>query len=136
VPWPPGAEPQPLPPPPPPRRTLTVRLSGIAWDRLPASGFAIYLAPRRASLEESSPYFLGTLNLFGTAMPAQGRAAMHQTAHMGYQDFDATRLIDRVEDESLEVQIVPYSLFATRAGASPPRTEDVRIAEVALLIGE
>ncbi|HYD35989.1 MAG TPA: hypothetical protein VEA60_00125, partial [Allosphingosinicella sp.] len=88
-------------------------------------------------LDESSPYFLGTLNLFGTATPAQGRAAMHQTAHMGYQDFDATRLIDRVESEALEVQIVPYSLFASRGGeAAAPRSEDVRIAEVALLIGE
>jgi hypothetical protein len=117
-----------------------VRLSGIEWDRLPASGFAIYLAPRKAALDESSPYFLGTLNLFGTGMgtatPARGRAAMHQTAHMGYQDFDATRLIDRVESEALEVQIVPYSLFATREGAAEPRSEDVRIAEVALLIGE
>ncbi len=129
----PGAAP---PPPPPAKRTLTVRLSGIAWDRLPASGFAIYLAPRRAALDESSPYFLGTLNLFGTALPALGRAAMHQTAHMGYQDFDATRLIDRVEAETLEVQIVPYSLFARAAGQAAPRTEDVRIAEVALLIGE
>lgn len=128
--------PAPVPPPPPRRRTLTVRLSGIEWDRLPASGFAIYLAPRRAALDESSPYFLGTLNLFGTATPAAGRAAMHQTAHMGYQDFDATRLIDRVEAEALEVQIVPYSLFASRAGAAAPRSEDVRIAEVALLIGE
>jgi hypothetical protein len=113
-----------------------VRLSGIEWDRLPANGFAVYLAPRRAPLDESSPYFLGTLNLFGTATPARGRATMHQTAHMGYQDFDATRLIDRVESERLEVQIVPYSLFATRSGAAAPRSEEVRIAEVALLIGE
>jgi hypothetical protein len=113
-----------------------VRLSGIEWDRLPANGFAIYLAPRRAALDEGSPYFLGTLNLFGTATPARGRAAMHQTAHMGYQDFDATRLIDRVEGEALEVQIVPYSLFAPTTGASAPRTEEVRIAEVSLLIAE
>jgi hypothetical protein len=113
-----------------------VRLSGIEWDRLPANGFAIYLAPRRAALDEGSPYFLGTLNLFGTATPARDRAAMHQTAQMGYQDFDATRLIDRIEQESLEVQIVPYSLFAPVAGQAAPRTEDVRIAEVALLIGE
>ncbi len=117
-----------------------MRLSGIEWDRLPASGFAIYLAPRRAELDESSPYFLGTLNLFGTgtgtATPARGRAAMHQTAHMGYQDFDATRLIDRVEAEALEVQIVPYSLFAPTPGRAAPRTEDLRIAEVSLLIGE
>ena len=113
-----------------------MRLSGIAWDRLPASGFAVYLAPRRAPLDESSPYFLGTLNLFGTATPAAGRASMHQTAHMGYQDFDATRLIDRVGEESLEVQIIPYSLFAPVEGREAPRSEDVRIAEVSLLIGE
>ena len=61
---------------------------------------------------------------------------MHQTAHMGYQDFDATRLIDRVETESLEVQIIPYSLFAPAAGQAAPRSEPVRIAEVALLIGD
>ena len=61
---------------------------------------------------------------------------MHQTAHLGYQDFDATRLIDRVGEESLEVQIIPYSLFAPTAGRAEPRSEDVRIAEVALLIGE
>ena len=117
-----------------------MRLSGIAWNRLPASGFAIYLAPRGAALDESSPWFLGTLNLFGsehgTATPARGRAEMHQTAHMGYQDFDATRLIDRVEAEALEVQIVPYSLFAPTPGRAAPRTEDLRIAEVSLLIGE
>jgi hypothetical protein len=73
-----------------------------------------------------------TLNLFGTATPARGRAAMHQTAHIGYQDFDANRLIDRVEAEALEVQIVPYRLFAPRAGVDSPRDDSVRIAEVAL----
>ena len=103
---------------------------------LPASGFAIYLAPRRAALDGGSPYFLGTLNLFGTASPARGRAAMHQTAHMGYQDFDATRLLGRLEQESLEVQIVSYSLFAPTPGQAPPRADGVRIAEVSLLIGE
>ena len=129
------------PPPPPPvvaagARTLTVRLSGISWARLPASGFAVYLAPRGAPLDESSPYFLGTLNLFGTAVPARGRAAMHQTAHMGYQDFDATRLLGRLEAESLEVQILPYTLFAPGPGRTAPRADGVRIAEVSLLIGE
>ncbi|MEA3053182.1 MAG: hypothetical protein QOG72_2085 [Sphingomonadales bacterium] len=124
------------PPPPPPARTLTVRLSGIAWDRLPASGFAVYLAPPGAALDESSSWFLGTLNLFGTATPARGRAAMHQTAHMGYQDFDATRLLARVEQERLEVHVVPYSLFARAAGQPAPRADGLRIAEVALLIGE
>jgi hypothetical protein len=124
------------PPPPPAGRTLTVRLGGLSWERLPATGFAVYLAPRGAELDESSPYFLGTLNLFGTATPAPGRAATHQTAHMGYQDFDATRLLDRLEQESLEVQILPYSLFAQGAGQVAPRAEGVHIAEVSLLIGE
>jgi len=76
------------------------------------------------------------LNLFGTATPALGRATMHQTAHMGYQDFDATRLVDRVEAESLEVRIIPYSLFAPAPGQAAPRADGVRIAEVSLLIGE
>lgn len=113
-----------------------MRLSGIAWDRLPASGFAIYLAPRKAALDEGSPYFLGTLNLFGTDAPGHGPAPTGQGAHADHQDFDATRLIDRVEAEALEVQIVPYSLFAPAAGRDAPRTEDLRIAEVSLLIGE
>ncbi|MFL6844210.1 MAG: hypothetical protein ACJ8ER_04940, partial [Allosphingosinicella sp.] len=122
------------PPPPPPARTLTVRLSGIAYDRLPAAGFAIYLAPPGAALGEESPWFLGTLNLFGVHGGGAAHAAMHQTAHMDYQDFDATRLIDRLERDSLEVRIVPYALFTGRA--APPRSNGVRIAEVALLVGE
>jgi len=136
---PPPSVPPPPPPPPGAERTLTVRLSGIAWARLPATGFAVYLAPRRAALDEGSPYFLGTLNLFGTGVGAgnaRNRAAMHQAAHMGYQDFDATRLLGRLEQESLEVQILPYALLAPTGATAPPRADGVRIAEVSLLISE
>jgi hypothetical protein len=118
-----------------PAPSLTVRLSGIRYDRLPASGFAVYLAPHDAALTENSAWFLGTVNLFGAGGGPEGQA-LHQAHHADHQDFDATRLLDRLESERLEVRIVPYALLAPNGGATAPRDDGIRIAQISLLIGE
>ncbi|MGD0866969.1 MAG: tyrosinase family protein [Rhizomicrobium sp.] len=103
---------------------VLLELSDISFDRVPSSGFAVYLIGSSAN-GSSEP--VGLLNLFGAThmqMPTMKVA----------QRFDVTRIVAHSEGP-FTLRIEPYDLLVSKAGASAPqRADQVHIGSVKFVV--
>jgi hypothetical protein len=111
---------------PPALKRVILELSGIAFERVPSSGFAVYLASAADIAAGRPGTFVGLLDLFGAT-----HAHMAGMEGMGaVQRFDISRIVAR-EGLGLTLRIEPYDLFTSKTGASAPKRDDtVKIGKV------
>jgi hypothetical protein len=99
---------------------VVLELSNISFDRVPSSGFAVYLSgPGMAET------FVGMLDLFGaTHAHVSGMGAMSAK-----QSFDVTSLVRRSAGP-FTVRVAPYDLLVSKSNALPVRTDGVRVGSI------
>jgi hypothetical protein len=113
-------------PPIAPNERVLLELSDIHFDRVPSSGFAVYLIEGRTTALNDP---VGLLNLFGaTHMQTPGMAMK------AAQRFDVTRIVVHSEGP-FTLRIEPYDLLVSKAGASAPqRADQVHIGSVKFVV--
>jgi hypothetical protein len=104
---------------------VLLELSEISFDRVPSSGFAVYLIGSGSVSNEP----VGLLNLFGAThmqMPGMTMKAA--------QRFDVTRIVAH-SPGPFTLRIEPYDLLVSKAGASAPqRADQVHIGSVKFVV--
>jgi hypothetical protein len=102
---------------------VVLELADISFDRIPSSGFAVYLiAP---GMQEA---FVGMLDLFGvTHNHVSGMGGMSAK-----QSFDVTALV-RGSSGPFAVRVAPYELLVSKNGAAPTRADGVRVGSIRFL---
>jgi hypothetical protein len=104
---------------------VVLELVDIRFDRVPSSGFAIYLATVAEAAGHSQGTLVGLLDLFGaTHMQMPGMKAS--------QRFDVTRIVS-ASTGPYTLHVAPYSLFA-KSAAAPARPDSVRIGSVRFVV--
>jgi hypothetical protein len=110
----------------PPDARVYLELASITFDRVPSSGFAVYLD--RANAKSLTP--LGLLDLFGATHAKMPGMAMMSAS----QRFDATRIV-KSSHGPFTLRIEPYDLLVTKTGASPTQRRDaVHIGSVKFVV--
>ncbi len=106
---------------------VLLELSDIKFDRVPSSGFAIYLATQSEAAQNLKGALVGLLDLFGaTHMQMPGMTAA--------QRFDVTRVVT-ASGGPYTLRIAPYDLLVSRQGASAPsRADVVKIGSVRFVV--
>ncbi|HEX2591013.1 MAG TPA: tyrosinase family protein [Rhizomicrobium sp.] len=109
-----------------PGARVFLELSGIRFDRVPSSGFAVFLD--RSNGKAQQP--VGLLDLFGATHAQMPGMAMHGAA----QRFDVTRVV-KSGAGPFTLRIEPYDLLVTRAGnAASQRRDAVHIDSVKFVV--
>jgi hypothetical protein len=102
---------------------VTLELADISFDRVPSSGFAVYLSV--AGMPEA---FVGMLDLFGaTHAHVSGMGGMSVK-----QSFDVTNLV-RQSSGPFTVRVAPYDLLVSKSGTPPARADGVRVGSIRFL---
>lgn len=99
---------------------VVLELADISFDRVPSSGFAVYVSgPGMAEA------FVGMLDLFGaTHAHVSGMSGMSAK-----QSFDVTGLV-RNSRGPFTVRVAPYDLLTSKAGTAPARADGVRVGRI------
>jgi Common central domain of tyrosinase len=109
-----------------PNERVLLELGDIKFDRVPSSGFAIYLAPAEQSAETEP---VGLLDLFGAThmqMPGTGIGAV--------QRFDVTSVVAHSPGPFV-LRIAPYDLLVSRTGGpAQQRADAVHIGSVRFVV--
>lgn len=109
-----------------PDARVYLELTNISFDRVPSSGFAVYLD--RAKTNGATP--VGLLDLFGAT-----HAKMSGMAMMGAsQRFDVTRIV-KSGAGPFTLRIEPYDLLVTKTGtAASKRSDAVHVDSVKFVV--
>jgi hypothetical protein len=109
-----------------PTARVFLELSGIRFDRVPSSGFAVFLD--RTNARALQP--VGLIDLFGATHAQMPGMVMHGAA----QRFDVTRVV-KGSAGPFTLRIEPYDLLVTRAGnAATQRRDAVHIDSVKFVV--
>jgi hypothetical protein len=113
--------------PPAPGERIQLELQDIKFDRVPSSGFAVYLASASDAEQDSRGTLVGLLDLFGaTHMQMPGMTAT--------QRFDVTRIVS-TSPGPYTLHVEPYSLLENRNGGSTKARPDmVHIGSVRFVV--
>jgi hypothetical protein len=109
--------------------TVFLRLDGIKARRPPGVVWQIFVAPKGARLSPKGPFFVGTLPIFSTGLPA----------HHGTQSRSIRLAIDKalarsLSSSQLRLTFVPAGpLMNRKPGRAVPRSE-VRIGQLSLVV--
>lgn len=109
-----------------PNERVLLELSDIRFNRVPSSGFAVYLLePGRAAPSEP----VGLLNLFGATHMQMPGMAMKAA-----QRFDVTRIVAHSAGP-FALRIEPYDLLVRKSGApAPTRADQVHIGSARFVV--
>lgn len=109
-----------------PNERVLLELSDIHFDRVPSSGFSVYLIESRTTALNDP---VGLLNLFGAThmqMPGMPMKAA--------QRFDVTRIVAHSAGP-FTLRIEPYDLLVRKSGApAPKRADEVHIGSVRFVV--
>jgi hypothetical protein len=109
-----------------PEAQVFLELSGIRFDRVPSTGFAVYLD--RA--DSKAPLPIGLIDLFGATHAQMPGMAMHSAG----QRFDVTRIV-KSGTGPFTLRIEPYDLLVTKSGgAGVKRSDAVHIGSVKFVV--
>ncbi|MBI3678672.1 MAG: tyrosinase family protein [Proteobacteria bacterium] len=98
-----------------------LELADISFDRVPSSGFAVYLA--KGGQGEGA--FVGLIDLFGATHPRMpGMSAMKPV-----QRFDVTRIVGKSKGP-FTVRVEPYDLLVSKSGAANTRADAIHIGSI------
>lgn len=104
---------------------VILELSDIGFDRVPSSGFAVYLS-RSA---QSPGTFVGLIDLFGATHPRMpGMSAMKPM-----QRFDVTRIVGKSRGP-FTVRVEPYDLLVSKSGAVNERADAIHIGSIKFVV--
>jgi hypothetical protein len=98
-----------------PDARVFLELVGIRFDRVPSTGFAVYLD--RANAKAAQP--IGLLDLFGATHAQMPGMTMRGAS----QRFDVTRVV-RGGAGPFTLRIEPYDLLVTHSGAATAQRHD------------
>ena len=99
---------------------VILELADISFDRVPSSGFAVYVSA--PGMVEA---FVGMLDLFGaTHAHVSGMDGMSAK-----QSFDVTSLVGN-SSGPFTVRVAPYDLLVSAKGAAPARADGVRVGSI------
>jgi hypothetical protein len=105
---------------------VLLELSDIRFDRVPSSGFAVYLLESRGAAANEP---VGLLNLFGATHMQMPGMAMKAS-----QRFDVTRIVAH-STGPFTLRIEPYDLLVRKSGApAPKRADEVHIGSVRFVV--
>jgi hypothetical protein len=109
-----------------PNARVFLELADIRFDRVPSTGFAVYLD--RAGTRAFQP--VGLLDLFGATQAQMPGMAMRRAS----QRFDVTRFV-RSGQGAFTLRVEPYDLLVTKSGSPATQRRDaVHIGSVKFVV--
>lgn len=108
---------------------VLLELADISFERVPSSGFAVYLDPARGAPDNERD-FVGLIDLFGATH--NGMPGMPSMPVV--QRFDVTRLVPAAGGD-FTLRVEPYALLVSKSGAAAPsRPDGVKIGSVRFVV--
>lgn len=114
--------------------TLLLDLDGVETERPPGVGWAVYAGlPQGAEGGVDSPYYIGTLSLFGSGIRSEKHHEF-KPAHFVFSLNQAIETAVRANEERVAITFVPMGAIVDGKPTRPEVKSPVRIGKISLVI--